>query len=37
MGYVFDLGSVLSGKYLDWFLIGVATTLAVSAGDKIPQ
>lgn len=31
MGYVFDLGSVLSGKYLDWFLIGIATTLALTA------
>jgi len=31
MGYVFDLGSVLSGKYLDWFLIGLATTLALTA------
>lgn len=30
MGYVFDLGSVLSGKYLDWFLIGLATTLALT-------
>lgn len=30
MGYVFDLGSVLSGKYLDWFLIGIATTLALT-------
>lgn len=31
MGYVFDLGSVLSGKYLDWFLIGIVTTLALTA------
>jgi polar amino acid transport system permease protein len=30
MGYVFDLGAVLSGKYLDWFLIGIATTFALT-------
>ena len=30
MGYVFDLRGVLSGQYLDWFLIGVATTLALT-------
>jgi polar amino acid transport system permease protein len=31
MGYVFDLGAVLSGQYLNWFLIGIATTLALTA------
>jgi len=30
MGYVFDLRGVLSGQYLDWFLIGLATTLALT-------
>ncbi len=30
MGYVFDLGSVLSGQYLNWFLIGIATTFALT-------
>jgi len=30
MGYVFDLTSVLSGQYLNWFLIGLATTLALT-------
>jgi polar amino acid transport system permease protein len=30
MGYVFDLKGVLSGQYLDWFLIGIATTLALT-------
>ncbi|CEJ11762.1 putative glutamine ABC transporter permease protein GlnM [bacterium YEK0313] len=30
MDYVFDLGAVLSGQYLNWFLIGIATTLALT-------
>lgn len=30
MGYIFDLRGVLSGQYLDWFLIGLATTLALT-------
>jgi polar amino acid transport system permease protein len=30
MGYVFDLSAVLSGQYLNWFLIGLATTLALT-------
>lgn len=30
MGYVFDLKGVLSGQYLDWFLIGIATTFALT-------
>jgi polar amino acid transport system permease protein len=30
MGYVFDLGAVLSGQYLHWFLIGIATTVALT-------
>ena len=30
MGYVFDLRGVLSGQYLDWFLMGLATTLALT-------
>ena len=31
MGYAFDLIPVLSGKYLDWFVIGVVTTLGLFA------
>lgn len=31
MGYVFDLAAVLSGQYLDWFIWGVATTIALTA------
>ena len=31
MGYVFDPGAVLSGQYLHWFAIGLATTLALTA------
>jgi polar amino acid transport system permease protein len=31
MGYVFDLGAVLSGQYLNWFLVGIATTVALTA------
>ena len=31
MGYVFDLGSVLSGQYLQWFIMGVGATLALTA------
>lgn len=31
MGYVFDLRAVLTGQYLDWFLIGVATTIGLTA------
>ena len=31
MGYNFDLAGVLRGEYLDWFLIGIATTLALTA------
>lgn len=31
MGYVFDLGAVLTGQYLNWFLIGIATTVALTA------
>jgi polar amino acid transport system permease protein len=30
MGYVFDLRGVLSGQYLDWFLSGLVTTLALT-------
>ena len=30
MGYIFDLRGVLSGQYLDWFLIGLATTIALT-------
>ena len=30
MGYVFDLKGVLSGQYLDWFVLGIATTLALT-------
>lgn len=30
MGYVFDLSTVLSGEYLTWFALGVATTLALT-------
>lgn len=30
MAYVFDLGGVLKAPYLDWFLVGVATTLALT-------
>jgi polar amino acid transport system permease protein len=30
MNNLFDLTTVLSGQYLDWFLIGVATTLALT-------
>lgn len=30
MGYVFDLGGVLKPPYLDWFLTGIATTLALT-------
>jgi polar amino acid transport system permease protein len=30
MGYVFDLSAVLSDQYLNWFLIGLATTLALT-------
>jgi polar amino acid transport system permease protein len=31
MGYVFDLSAVLSGEYLTWFVLGVVTTLALTA------
>ena len=30
MGYVFDPAAVLSGQYLDWFLWGLATTIALT-------
>ncbi len=30
MGYVFDLRAVLSGQYLDWFVTGLVTTLALT-------
>jgi polar amino acid transport system permease protein len=30
MGYIFDLRGVLSGQYLGWFLIGLATTIALT-------
>ena len=30
MGYVFDLRGVLTDQYLTWFLIGIATTLALT-------
>ncbi|MBV9562301.1 MAG: amino acid ABC transporter permease [Bradyrhizobium sp.] len=31
MGHMFDLRGILGGQYLDWFLIGIATTLALAA------
>lgn len=30
MGYVFDPAAVLSGEYLDWFIWGLATTIALT-------
>ncbi len=30
MGYVFDPTAVLTGQYLDWFIWGVATTIALT-------
>lgn len=30
MGHAFDFVAVLRGEYLDWFLIGIATTLALA-------
>ena len=30
MGYAFDLSAVLSGEYLTWFALGVATTIALT-------
>lgn len=30
MGYAFDPAAVLSGKYLDWFIWGLATTIALT-------
>jgi polar amino acid transport system permease protein len=30
MGYVFDPAAVLTGQYLDWFIWGIATTIALT-------
>ena len=30
MGYAFDLSAVLSGEYLTWFALGMATTIALT-------
>jgi polar amino acid transport system permease protein len=30
MGYIFDPAAVLSGEYLDWFIWGLATTIALT-------
>jgi polar amino acid transport system permease protein len=30
MGYVFDPAAVLTGQYLDWFIWGLATTIALT-------
>lgn len=30
MGYAFDPGTVLSGQYLNWFIWGIATTVALT-------